>query len=97
MPYLGVFLSDLTFIEDGNKDFVIGEGSVELINFEKRRKTAEVITRLQQYQRGTFSFASVPAIYGVFADEISSKTFTDYGDESLYQLSLLREPRETKK
>ncbi len=37
IPYLGVYLTDLTFIEDGNKDFSNG-----LINFDKRRKISAV-------------------------------------------------------
>ena len=36
---MGVFLSDLTFIEDGNADLT-GDG---LINYDKRRRCAEII------------------------------------------------------
>jgi hypothetical protein len=35
MPYIGVFLSDLTFIEDGNPDTL--NGRPDMINFEKYR------------------------------------------------------------
>ena len=45
VPYLGMYLTDLTFIEDGNPDTVDG-----LINFVKRRLYANVIRDLQQFQ-----------------------------------------------
>ena len=49
IPYLGIFLSDLTFIEEGNPDSIVMEG-VETINFVKRRKVADVIAKIQTYQ-----------------------------------------------
>eukprot|EP00013_Stygamoeba_regulata_P000816 CAMPEP_0177639212 /NCGR_PEP_ID=MMETSP0447-20121125/5902_1 /TAXON_ID=0 /ORGANISM="Stygamoeba regulata, Strain BSH-02190019" /LENGTH=1216 /DNA_ID=CAMNT_0019141227 /DNA_START=37 /DNA_END=3683 /DNA_ORIENTATION=+ len=45
IPYLGVYLSDLTFIEDGNQDEIKG-----LINFSKRKLLHMVISQLQRYQ-----------------------------------------------
>ena len=42
IPYLGVYLSDLTFLEDGNPDF-----SGNLINFDKRRRIATVINEIK--------------------------------------------------
>lgn len=41
----GVYLTDLTFIEDGNPDYVN-----ELINFTKRSLIYTVISKIQQYQ-----------------------------------------------
>jgi RasGEF domain len=41
IPYLGVYLTDLTFIEEGNKDFI----NETLINFDKRRKISQVRER----------------------------------------------------
>ncbi|CAG8769421.1 2943_t:CDS:2, partial [Ambispora leptoticha] len=48
VPFLGVYLTDLTFIEDGNPDTLKKDRA--LINFSKRMKTAEVIREIQQYQ-----------------------------------------------
>jgi Rap guanine nucleotide exchange factor 1 len=45
VPYLGVYLTDLTFIEDGNKDELAG-----LINFRKRRLVSAVLQEVQLYQ-----------------------------------------------
>jgi son of sevenless-like protein len=57
IPYLGVYLTDLTFIEDGNKDYVTDEG---LINFDKRRKISTVIREIQQYQQTPYCLEAVP-------------------------------------
>ncbi len=96
LPYLGIFLSDLTFIEEGNKDTIIAGDGHGLINFEKRRKVAQVISRLQQYQRTPFGFHVVPQIFSVLHKEISNSDVVDLSDNLLYQMSLQREPREKK-
>jgi len=37
IPYLGVYLTDLTFIEDGNKDYLkVQDNRDDIINFEVR-------------------------------------------------------------
>ena len=46
IPYLGMYLTDLTFIEDGNKDN-LSDGH---INFKKRQLLAEVISEILVYQ-----------------------------------------------
>ncbi|OBZ84749.1 Cell division control protein 25, partial [Choanephora cucurbitarum] len=45
IPFLGIYLQDLTFIEDGNSNEL--KKNKELINFAKRAKTAEVIREIQ--------------------------------------------------
>ena len=60
IPYLGVFLTDLTFIEDGNHDYV--SDSKVLINFDKRRKISMVIRDIQQYQQTPYCLEGVPFI-----------------------------------
>src|SRR3569833_2695697 len=44
---IGVYLTDLTFIEDGIPSII---KKTNLINFAKRAKTAEVIRDIQQYK-----------------------------------------------
>eukprot|EP01133_Synstelium_polycarpum_P012343 gene12343-14475_t len=58
IPYLGVHLSDLTFIEEGNKD-TLENG---LINFYKNRMVAGVIKEIQQYQQQPYNLLPVPEI-----------------------------------
>jgi hypothetical protein len=55
LPYIGMFLTDLTFIEDGNKDQVDG-----LINFFKRQKYAVVIREMLRLQSEPYMFTVVP-------------------------------------
>lgn len=45
IPYIGVYLIDLTYMEDGNPD-LIGPR----INFVKRDMISKVIQQIQQYQ-----------------------------------------------
>ncbi|RKO92664.1 ras guanine nucleotide exchange factor domain-containing protein, partial [Blyttiomyces helicus] len=52
IPFLGVYLTDLTFIELGNPDFL---PDVHAINFEKRRKVHGVIKEIQSFQRTPYA------------------------------------------
>lgn len=85
IPYLGVYLSDLTFIEEGNQD-CLENG---YINFFKRRMVAEVIKEIQQYQQCPYNLQVVPSIQKYLT---AHKTFSD---NDLFQRSLISEPRET--
>jgi hypothetical protein len=57
IPYLGVHLSDLTFIEDGNPDAIRG-----LINFTKRRFLFRVISEISRYQQNAYNLHPVPQV-----------------------------------
>jgi len=57
IPLLGVTLKDLTFVVDGNPDFLYGtskDSERPIINFYKRRKLAEIIGDLVKYQQIPF-------------------------------------------
>ncbi|KAG4304720.1 hypothetical protein PORY_001773 [Pneumocystis oryctolagi] len=88
VPFLGVYLTDLTFIEDGNPNMI--KNSKDLINFSKRIKTAEVIREIQQYQSVSYSFQIVPEIQTYLLQCL--KGMDNLGD--MYDLSLGIEPRE---
>ena len=82
IPYMGVHLSDLTFIDEGNPD-KIGK----LVNFGKRKLVSKVIAGLQQYQASPYNLDTVPRIVKLLSKKLN------YTDDDLYKMSLQREPR----
>ena len=61
----GVYLTDLTFIEDGIPSVI---KRTNLINFAKRAKTAEVIRDIQQYQNVPYPLKPVVYVFpGLFS------------------------------
>jgi len=88
VPFLGVYLTDLTFIEDGNTNTL--KSNNQLINFSKQTKTAEVIREIQQYQNQPYNLNPVREIA-----EYILMCINDTVDEStLYNISLAQEPKE---
>ncbi|CAO3592692.1 unnamed protein product [Absidia cylindrospora] len=88
IPFLGIYLQDLTFIEDGNSDFL--KTSKDMINFAKRAKTAEVIREIQQYQSTHYQLTPVDEIQAFIQTNLQSTR----DEEQLYNESLKLEPRE---
>jgi len=85
LPFLGLYLKYLTFIEDGNPTM---DG--DLINFTKMRMIAKVIEEIQSYQSEAYSIKPNATIqqYLIKVEPIN--------DKELFELSLLREPRQKK-
>jgi len=93
LPYLGVYLADLTFIEDGNPDFIIRKsGSIKLINFEKRLMIFKVITNLRIYQSKHYQLAPLSVVQEFLQDAAMKANLCDVNEA--YKVSLLREPRQ---
>ncbi|KAF9355908.1 hypothetical protein BGX26_005983, partial [Mortierella sp. AD094] len=89
VPFVGMYLTDLVMIQDGNGDFL--KKSNHLINFYKRVKTAEVIREIQQYQSVPYCLTSVSEIQAFIRRGLDcTKSVTD-----LYDMSLALEPRES--
>lgn len=88
IPYLGVFLTDLTFIEDGTKDTLNNRD--DLIHFEKRRKVSVVIRDIQQYQQTPYHFTLESTIKEALI------TLESHDENTLYKNSMAWEPREAK-
>jgi hypothetical protein len=82
----GVYLTDLTFVEDGNPDTVNG-----LINFKKRQMIYNIIEKIQLYQQTSYKYPLVDNI----AHYLTELPFND--DAELYDLSCRREPKNCKK
>ncbi|SNX83876.1 related to Guanyl nucleotide exchange factor Sql2 [Melanopsichium pennsylvanicum] len=88
VPFLGRYLGDLTFIEDGNRDRL--KENDQLINFGKRQKTAEVIREITIHQSTPYNLAVVPALEKFIESNLVDARSAD----DLYEQSLLLEPRE---
>ena len=84
IPYLGMYLTDLTFIEDGNPD-KIGD----LHNFSKRTFVSNIIQEIQQYQQTPYHLEEC-SIISNYLEKISEKNLS--GDEA-YKISLQILPR----
>lgn len=85
--HTGVYLTDLTFIEDGIPSII---KKTNLINFAKRAKTAEVIRDIQQYQNVGYSLQPVPELQDYILTNMQAA-----GDvHEMYDKSLQVEPRE---
>ncbi|KAF7586318.1 cell division cycle- protein [Aspergillus hancockii] len=85
VPFLGICLTDLTFIDDGIPDLT-PSGSV---NFAKRIKVAEVLQGIQQYQNMPYNLQPVPEIQDFLIESL--RATKDVSD--MYDRSLKLEPR----
>jgi hypothetical protein len=90
IPYLGTYLSDLTFIDEGNPDMLNG-----LINMGKRMLTHRVISEIQRYQLIGYALKHVPTV-SKFIKDIPSRDEKVFGPQ-LYDISMSREPRGAEK
>lgn len=83
IPYIGVYLTDLTFINDGNPDML----SHHRINFVKHRFVHNIIETIQKFQHDDFPFVPVPIIIQ-FLNKLEVLSESDQ-----YRESLSLEPR----
>ncbi|KAJ7205919.1 ras guanine nucleotide exchange factor domain-containing protein [Mycena haematopus] len=98
VPFIGVFLSTLQFIQDGNPDNLPAPGAKEgsgstLVNFRKRQKASEVINDIKRWQ-APFNFHVIPSIQAYIEESLNSVTDTKESSERFWMLSLEREPKE---
>eukprot|EP01134_Creolimax_fragrantissima_P003423 CFRG3423T1 len=84
IPFLGIYLTDLTFIEEGNPNRL----PCGAINFNKRRIFAGTITQILEYQKHDFNFTIVNALHTFLSD-----LYLPWNEDSLYKQSLVVEPR----
>ncbi|KAH6875505.1 ras guanine-nucleotide exchange protein Cdc25p [Alternaria rosae] len=99
IPFVGIYLTDLTFIDVGNGTTRqlpgdSGSDSVSVINFDKHMKTAKIIGQLQSFQV-PYRLAAIPEMQDWMESQIQRMHASDQANvQSYYRRSLLLEPRE---
>ncbi|XP_069818942.1 ras-specific guanine nucleotide-releasing factor 2 isoform X3 [Dendropsophus ebraccatus] len=84
VPYLGMYLTDLAFIEEGTPNFT-EEG---LVNFSKMRMISHIIREIRQFQQTPYRIEHQPKVTQFLLDK--SRILDE---DTLYELSLTIEPR----
>mmetsp|Transcript_12275 Transcript_12275/g.31138 ORF Transcript_12275/g.31138 Transcript_12275/m.31138 type:complete len:1091 (+) Transcript_12275:220-3492(+) len=88
VPHVGLSLTDLTFIEDGNPDYVVfDQRPTDLINFVKLRHIAKVLFRIEYFQQGSYPFEEKPE----YRDLLLGANILP--EDVMYQRSLSYEPK----
>jgi len=82
IPHVGLCLSDILFIEQGNAD---GEGG--MVNFYKYSILAERIEWCLLFQNFPFRFRPLESV-----QELLKKSFKLYSEDTLYSMSVVLEP-----
>jgi len=98
VPFLGISLSTLQFIRDGNPDTLPAQGASEgagstLVNFRKRQRASEVINDIKRWQV-PFNLHVIPSIQAYIEDSLNSVSDTPESSERFEAISLELEPME---
>jgi hypothetical protein len=99
LPFLGMFLTDLTFVDIGNPATKTSDNGLTLVNFDKHARTAKIIGELQRFQI-PYRLTEVPDLQEWLQYQITRvrELEMQQGNSvqvSYYRKSLLLEPRET--
>ena len=97
LPFVGTYLTDLTFVDVGNqttRQLHGAEESKAVINFDKHMKTAKIISELQRFQI-PYRFTEIPELQTWMQDQlVRVRTSDECNMTNHYRRSLLLEPRE---
>ncbi|KAI0237522.1 hypothetical protein L0F63_007379 [Massospora cicadina] len=94
LPFLGVYLTDLTFADEGNPTYRPSpQGSSPIINFSKCQRIARIIQEIQRFQV-PYNLIEVvelqTQLHLLFHDQAQGRGFSE---RYMYRLSLELEPR----
>ncbi|CAF3695070.1 unnamed protein product [Rotaria socialis] len=84
IPYLGLYLSDLTFIEESSQDI----SEFQSVNFSKMRMKTHIISEIRRFQSTPFKIKHNPRVCAYLLN--SSQLLSE---DQCYGLSLKLEPR----
>ncbi|NWV95609.1 RGRF1 factor, partial [Machaerirhynchus nigripectus] len=84
VPYLGMYLTDLAFIEEGTPNYT-EDG---LVNFSKMRMISHIIREIRQFQQTSYKIEHQPKVTQYLLDQ----SFV-MDEETLYEASLRIEPK----
>ncbi|NXP68954.1 RGRF1 factor, partial [Chloropsis cyanopogon] len=84
VPYLGMYLTDLAFIEEGTPNYT-EDG---LVNFSKMRMISHIIREIRQFQQTAYKIEHQPKVTQYLLDQSCVMD-----EESLYEASLRIEPK----
>jgi hypothetical protein len=102
IPFVGIYLTDLTFVDVGNqttRQLPGSEGNSDgttrsVINFDKHMKTAKIIGQLQRFQV-PYRLAAVPEMQDWMEAQIQRVRHSEQANvQTFYRRSLILEPRE---
>jgi hypothetical protein len=102
IPFVGIYLTDLTFVDVGNQTTrqlpgseIDGSAARSVINFDKHTKTAKIIGQLQGFQV-PYKLQPVPEMQEWMETQIQRVRMSEGANvQTFYRRSLLLEPRET--
>uniref|UniRef100_A0A8C7XMV8 Ras protein specific guanine nucleotide releasing factor 1 n=1 Tax=Oryzias sinensis TaxID=183150 RepID=A0A8C7XMV8_9TELE len=84
VPYLGMYLTDLAFIEEGTPNYT----EDNLVNFSKMRMISHIIREIRQFQQTAYKIDLQPKVAQYLLDKSSA-----LDEESMYKASLRIEPK----
>lgn len=89
---LGVFLTTLTFLQEGSGDFL--PENRNLVNFRKRQKASEVIQDIMRWQSQPHHFHPLASVLVFIEESLTALGESPSLAEAFWNISLEREPRE---
>ncbi|KAL9067343.1 MAG: hypothetical protein Q9161_006951 [Pseudevernia consocians] len=99
LPFVGTYLTDLTFVDIGNQTTrqllgEVPEESKSVINFDKHMKTAKIISELQRFQI-PYRFTEIAELQTWMQDQlVRVRTSDESSMQNHYRRSLILEPRD---